>query len=90
MRFLPFSDIEREIADEIDDWIQDEGQKKLIKSLNAVYKSDVCLIDLESIADTIICTCGHQCINRANIKNLRTCPLCRSSIAGFVLATELF
>jgi ubiquitin len=89
MHFLPLSNIEQEIIAEIDEWIQQEGRRKLISSLNAVYKSDVCVIDLESEADTIICTCGHQCINHANTNDLRNCPLCRSSISGFVRADVL-
>lgn len=48
------------------DWVDNEG-KALIESLNAVLKETRCVIDLEQEADTIICTCGHQCINHANI-----------------------
>jgi hypothetical protein len=88
MRFLPLSNIEKEIIDEMDEWVRHE-EKKLIESLNAVYKSNVCVIDLESEADTIICPCGHQCINHTNAKDLRNCPLCRSSISGFVRANGL-
>ena len=65
--------------------MKNEG-KALIESLNAVYKSETCVIDLESDADTVICTCGHQCVNHANVGDLRKCPMCRSSITAFVRA----
>ena len=71
---------------EMKEWIGNEG-KMLIESLNVVYKEEMCVIDLESEADTIVCTCGHQCINHANISNdITRCPLCRSPITAFVLA----
>jgi hypothetical protein len=85
MKFLGLSDVEKELEEEVQEWIKNEG-KKLIESLNAVYKSEICVIDLESDADTVICTCGHQCVNHANVGNLRKCPMCRSSITAFVRA----
>jgi hypothetical protein len=86
MSFLPLPNLSDELETEMDDMIKNHG-KQLIESLNAVYKSDTCAIDLESKADTIICSCGHQCINHANVnKQLRRCPLCRSPIAAFVRA----
>ena len=86
MKFLPLTDtIELDLEAEIKEWVENEG-KALIESLNAVFKSDTCVIDLESDADTIICTCGHQCIHHTNMKNLRKCPMCRQRITAFVRA----
>ncbi|KAL3800138.1 hypothetical protein HJC23_001059 [Cyclotella cryptica] len=87
MKFLPLLDtLEKMLEAEMEEWIDNEG-KVLIESLNVVFKEETCVIDLESEADTIICTCGHQCINHANIGNdLRRCPLCRSPITAFVRA----
>lgn len=59
-----------------------------ILSIARVFKSDVCIIDLESPADTVIAQCGHQCVNSKNTLNLKTCPMCRASIVAFILATE--
>ena len=89
MKFLPLTDtIELDLEAEIKEWVENEG-KALIESLNAVFKSDTCVIDLESEADTIVCTCGHQCINHSNTKNLRNCPMCRQRIGAFVRADGL-
>jgi hypothetical protein len=89
MKFLPLTDtIEKELEAEIKEWVDNEG-KALIESLNAVFKSETCVIDLESEADTIVCTCGHQCIHHSNIGNLRKCPLCRGPITAFVRADGL-
>jgi hypothetical protein len=87
MKFLPLTNvIEAELQAEIDEWVEHEG-KALIESLNAVYRSETCVIDLESEADTIVCTCGHQCLNHANVGDqLRRCPVCRSPITAFVMA----
>ena len=59
-----------------------------IVSIARVFKSDVCIIDLESPADTVIAQCGHQCVNSKNTLGLKTCPMCRASIVAFILATE--
>jgi hypothetical protein len=89
MKFLPLTDtIEKELEAEIKEWVDNEG-KALIESLNAVFKSETCVIDLESEADTIVCTCGHQCIHHSNIGNLQKCPLCRGPITAFVRADGL-
>lgn len=87
MKFLPLLDtIEKLLEEEVTEWIENEG-KALIESLNAIYKEDKCVIDLESEADTIICTCGHQCINHENVSSsLRRCPICRSPVTAFVRA----
>lgn len=89
MKFLPLADtIEKDLEAEIKEWVENEG-KALIESLNAVFKSETCVIDLESEADTIVCTCGHQCIHHTNIGNLRKCPMCRGPITAFVKADGL-
>jgi len=88
MKFLPIESgaIEAQLAAEMEEWMTNEG-KALINSLNAVFKNDTCAIDMESEADTIVCTCGHQCLNHANVVgSLRKCPLCRSPITAFVRA----
>mmetsp|Transcript_42974 Transcript_42974/g.90269 ORF Transcript_42974/g.90269 Transcript_42974/m.90269 type:complete len:517 (-) Transcript_42974:431-1981(-) len=90
MKFLPLLDsVEKMLEEEVDELIENEG-KALIKSLNAVFKETKCVIDLESEADTIVCTCGHQCINHANVSsNIRRCPLCRCPVTAFVRANGL-
>jgi hypothetical protein len=86
MKFLALSNtVEEELEAEVKEWLENEG-KALIASLNAIYKVETCVIDLQSEADTIVCTCGHQCLNHANIGNLRKCPMCRSPITAFVRA----
>jgi hypothetical protein len=72
--------------DDIKDWLDNES-KLLIKSLERVYRSETCVIDLESPADTVIVQCGHQCINHANVGNLKNCPVCRSPVVSFVRDT---
>lgn len=86
MKFFPLPDLEKILEEEVAEWVQNEG-KVLIESLNAVYVTDTCVIDLESEADTIICTCGHQCIHHTNVhSSLRKCPVCRVYITAFVRA----
>ena len=85
MKFLPLVAVEEELEAEVKEWVENEG-KSLIESLNAIYKAETCVIDLESEADTIVCCCGHQCLNHANVANLQRCPLCRSPITAFVRA----
>jgi hypothetical protein len=86
MSFSPLPDVTSELKKIVEDTMG-HGGKRLIESLNAVYKTESCVIDLESVADTIICSCGHQCINSANVhQELRLCPLCRSPITAFVRA----
>jgi hypothetical protein len=87
MKFLALSNsVEEELAGEVKEWVENEG-RALIASLNAIFKAEICVIDQESEADTIVCTCGHQCLNHANVQTqLRTCPICRSPITAFVRA----
>lgn len=83
MKFLPLPDLDGEATQHLTEWEQNEG-KKFIETLEKIFKSETCVIDLESPADTVICTCGHQCINQKNTGDLTRCPLCRSSISAFV------
>jgi hypothetical protein len=88
MQFLPMPSnaVNEALASEVQEWIENEG-KALIESLNAIFKTETCVIDLESEADTVICTCGHQCLHHSNVRgNLRHCPMCRSPITAFVRA----
>eukprot|EP00579_Thalassiosira_antarctica_P021002 CAMPEP_0201961736 /NCGR_PEP_ID=MMETSP0904-20121228/8112_1 /ASSEMBLY_ACC=CAM_ASM_000553 /TAXON_ID=420261 /ORGANISM="Thalassiosira antarctica, Strain CCMP982" /LENGTH=434 /DNA_ID=CAMNT_0048507981 /DNA_START=78 /DNA_END=1382 /DNA_ORIENTATION=+ len=87
LKFLPLvNTIEKMLEAEVEEWMDNEG-KALIESLNAIFKEDKRVLDLESEADTIICACGHQCINHKNVSsNLRRCPLCRSPVTAFVRA----
>ena len=55
MKFLGLSNIEDDLAEEVQEWVKNDG-KALIESLNAIFKSDTCVVDLESEADTIIYT----------------------------------
>jgi len=90
MKFLPLPDIEHELETMTDDWIKNE-HSALIESLNGVFKSDTCVIDLESKADTIICSCGHQCIHHSNVtEELVLCPMCRAPITAFVRVEDNF
>lgn len=59
--------------------------KNLMKDVK-IYYYEHCCIDLTSEADTVIATCGHQCINSANVGNLNRCPICRSHVSAFIKA----
>ena len=87
MKLVPLnSTVDYMLQAEMKEWVDNEG-KALIASLNTIFKEDRCVIDLKSEAYTIICTCGHQCINHANVSsNLTCCPLYRSPITAFVQA----
>eukprot|EP00566_Odontella_aurita_P008590 CAMPEP_0113556620 /NCGR_PEP_ID=MMETSP0015_2-20120614/17349_1 /TAXON_ID=2838 /ORGANISM="Odontella" /LENGTH=645 /DNA_ID=CAMNT_0000457979 /DNA_START=240 /DNA_END=2177 /DNA_ORIENTATION=+ /assembly_acc=CAM_ASM_000160 len=82
----PPNPIAEQLAAEVQEWIKSEGQG-MIGSLCTVFKADKCVIDLESEADTIICSCGHQCVNHANVGSLKFCPVCRNPITAFVKAS---
>jgi len=88
LKFHPLPDITAIIEEEFKEWLENEG-KALIAALTAVYKSDTCCIDLDSPADTIICQCGHQCVNHNNVEGLTKCPMCRGTIAALVRADGL-
>jgi len=94
LTLMPLSDLDATALQELSEFQKDEG-KRLIASLVKVYQTaDTCLIDLESPADTIICRCGHQCINHASAKALMgsggyggaACPMCRGPIDAMVRA----
>ena len=90
MKFLPLPDIKHQLQAVAHDWIKNEN-KALVESLNGVFKSDTCVIDLESEADTIICSCGHQCIHHSNMSvALVACPMCRAPISAFLRAEDNF
>jgi len=81
MKFLPLPDIKHHLQAVAYDWIKNEN-KALIESLNGVFKSETWVIDLESEAETIICSCGHQCIHHSNLSvALVACPMCRAPIS---------
>lgn len=88
MKFLPLEDVEQSIIEEIKEWKTNQG-RVLIDALTMVYKSDVCVVDLESPADTVIIQCGHQCLNSKNVHTIRKCPLCRSPAVSFIRADGL-
>jgi len=83
MKFFAAPNYEQLAQAEIQDWICNEG-KNILARLVAVYKSDNCVIDLESAADTIIAQCGHQCLNAKNAIGLTKCPLCRGHIDALI------
>jgi hypothetical protein len=84
LTFYPLPDLSQMVRDEIDEWQANRGHN-LIAALNAVYKSDLCVIDLESPADTIISQCGHQCLHHSNCAQIgKLCPLCRGPITALV------
>ena len=87
MKFMPLHDNKDMINEEIESWIKEEG-KTILDSLNAIYKSDTCVIDLESPADTVICQCGHQCVNYKNISTITKCPLCRAPVVTFIKVSD--
>jgi uncharacterized membrane protein YgcG len=88
MTFLPLDDLDALLAAEIEEWVNNQG-KALIEALAAIYKSETCVIDLESPADTVIIQCGHQCLNHKNTQDLKKCPMCRGSVSAFIRADGL-
>lgn len=60
---------------------------EILKTIK-VFKSDCCVIDQESPADTVIVQCGHQCLNQANVGNLKTCPICRGHITSLIMVDD--
>jgi hypothetical protein len=85
MKFYPLPDLDEAVGSELKEWMENEG-KELLAALVAIYKADTCVIDLESPADTVVIQCGHQCLNHANVGNLRKCPMCRTPITALVKA----
>jgi hypothetical protein len=89
MELLPIDicSFDEELREQAEDYIKNRGQN-MIDSLNAVYKIHQCVVDFRFPADTIICSCGHQCLNHVNVNkvNMTNCPLCRSPISAFLRA----
>jgi hypothetical protein len=85
MKFYPLPDLDEAVGAELKEWMENEG-KELLAALTAIYKADTCVIDLESPADTVVIQCGHQCLNHANVGDLRKCPMCRNPITALVKA----
>ena len=86
--FFPLPDLKAEVEAEVNDWEENEG-KRLLDALERVFKSEHCVIDLESEPDTVILQCGHQCINHTNTAGLPKpvkCPLCRGYATAMVRA----
>ncbi len=83
MKFLKFSSIVVQIAESILALVKYEG-KSLIRSSNAILKAERCVIDESFKADTVVCTCGHQCLNHAKTTNLYCCLVCSSPVTAFV------
>ena len=53
LKFLPLvNTIKKMLEVEVEEWNDNEG-KALIESLNAIFKEDKCVLDLESEADTM-------------------------------------
>jgi len=78
--------IEKELAAQIDSLMNDPD---VVLSHIKVHKTETCVIDLESEADTVIFPCGHQCINHANAStSLQNCPMCRTAITGFLCVNK--
>ena len=83
LEFYPLPDLSQLADATLNNYIKNNNAE-LIASLKKIYKSDHCVIDLESPADTVILQCGHQCINEVNTKGLTKCPLCRSHITALI------
>lgn len=84
MKFRPLPDIATLAAQDIKDWVENQG-KTLMMALPAIYKSDKCVVDLESEADVVIIQCGHECLNHKNTAGIIKCPLCRREIMCMVV-----
>jgi len=93
MKFLPLANnIEKALLDQVQFFVENPNvhHHLMREEILEVYKTDYCVIDLESEADTVICSCGHQCLHHANISaSLLECPLCRSPITAFIPADGL-
>lgn len=80
--------VEVQIAETVLSMVKNEG-RALIQSSRTIVRAESCVIDGNSDADTIVCTCGHQCLNHNNVINLNQCPLCTSPVTAFVRADGL-
>jgi hypothetical protein len=83
MNFVAVGSIDVQIAEAVLAVIKNEGMA-LIRSSRTIVRADSCVIDGKSQVDTIVCTCGHQCLNHKNVINLYQCPICHSPVTAFV------
>lgn len=88
MKLRPGSDIQAFLRSQVQDLTENEG-KRLLASLPKIFKSEICVIDLESPANAVILQCGHQCVNIKYCDQLKECPVCRGTIMACVLAQDL-
>jgi len=51
-----------------------------------VFKEDECVLCLDEQPDTVLLTCGHQCLHGACAAGLTRCPVCRNSISAAIRA----
>lgn len=82
--------VEMDLSSAIDEAakeIQKTEEKQLSAMVKNVFKTDTCVIDLESPTDTVIVQCGHQCLNSKNTSGIKKCPLCRQIVLAFVPAS---
>ena len=70
--------------------------KKLADSLAEIskdlktYKEDNCCLCMDSDPDTVLYTCGHQCIHMECLaEDLNKCPLCRTRISAKLDARQI-
>ena len=74
---------------ELDEFVKTQG-RVFLDRLNAVYKADQCVIDLDGEPDTVLCNCGHLCIKHVHVDALLKtgfgpkCPVCREAIVAMV------
>jgi hypothetical protein len=83
MKFQVVSNVELQIAESVLTLVKNEG-KALIRSSNEIVKAECCIMDGKSKVDTIVCTCGHQCLNHKNVADVYRCPICSSPVTAFV------
>jgi hypothetical protein len=88
MKFQVVSNVELQIAESVLTLVKNEG-KALIRSSNEIVKAECCIIDGKSKVDTIVCTCGHQCLNHKNVADVYRCPICSSPVTAFVQSDGL-
>lgn len=85
MVFTTLPDLQALMTLSLEERASTEG-RQVVSAFPAIYKSEHCVIDLESPADTVIAQCGHQCLNHRNCGGLTKCPMCRRHIDMFIRA----
>eukprot|EP00980_Cylindrotheca_fusiformis_P003608 scaffold810_cov117-Cylindrotheca_fusiformis.AAC.3 len=73
------------LSEKEEEYIQRQLQQ-IVEAVDAVYKISHCVVDFVSPADTVICPCGHQCVNHGNVQGITSCPLCLSPVTAFIRA----